>query len=105
MGIPRTLAQNCGANTIRTLTTLRAKHAEGDKSTWGINGLTGKLEDMKELGIFEPLSVKLQVYKTAVETAILLLRIDDIVSGSKKKDGGAAGPAVDHGAAPPGMDM
>merc|ERR1740123_2901052 len=27
--IPRTLAQNCGANTIRTLTTLRAKHAEG----------------------------------------------------------------------------
>jgi len=91
--IPRTLAQNCGANTIRTLTTLRAKHAEGDKSTWGINGLTGKLEDMKELGIFEPLSVKLQVYKTAVETAILLLRIDDIVSGSKKKDGGAAGGA------------
>merc|ERR1719458_1132614 len=84
--IPRTLAQNCGANTIRTLTTLRAKHAEGDKSSWGINGLTGKLEDMKELGIFEPLAVKLQTYKTAVETAILLLRIDDIVSGSKKKE-------------------
>merc|ERR1719238_850959 len=84
--IPRTLAQNCGANTIRTLTPLRAKHAEGDKSTWGINGLTGKLEDMKELGIFEPLAVKLQTYKTAVETAILLLRIDDIVSGSKKKE-------------------
>merc|ERR1719436_498283 len=92
--IPRTLAQNCGVNTIRTLTTLRAKHAEGDKSTWGINGLTGKLEDMKDLGIFEPLAVKLQTYKTAVETAILLLRIDDIVSGSKKKDGsGAAGGA------------
>lgn len=29
----------------------------------------------------------LQVYKTAVETAILLLRIDDIVSGSKKRAG------------------
>lgn len=27
--IPRTLAQNCGANTIRTLTALRAKHASG----------------------------------------------------------------------------
>lgn len=37
-------------------------------------------------GIWEPLSVKLQTYKTAIETAILLLRIDDIVSGSKKKD-------------------
>nr|QBH73665.1 chaperonin [Thermobia domestica] len=83
--IPRTLAQNCGANTIRTLTALRAKHATGC-STWGINGETGEIVDMKELGVWEPLSVKLQTYKTAVETAILLLRIDDIVSGSKKKD-------------------
>merc|ERR1711988_992028 len=89
--IPRTLAQNCGANTVRTLTTLRAKHAEGDNASCGINGLTGKIEDMKALGIFEPLAVKLQTYKTAVETAILLLRIDDIVSGSKKKDGAGGG--------------
>lgn len=83
--IPATLAQNCGANTIRTLTALRAKHATG-AHTWGINGETGQLVDMTELGIWEPLSVKLQTYKTAVETAILLLRIDDIVSGSKKRD-------------------
>ncbi|CAK7307666.1 T-complex protein 1 subunit gamma [Vulpes lagopus] len=27
----------------------------------------------------------MQTYKTAVETAVLLLRIDDIVSGHKKK--------------------
>jgi len=89
--IPRTLAQNCGANTIRTLTALRAKHAShshGDNTscTWGINGETGEIVDMKVLGVWEPLSVKMQVYKTAIETAILLLRIDDIVSGSKKKD-------------------
>ena len=83
--IPRTLAQNCGANIIRTLTSLRAKHANGEV-TWGINGESGELVDMKELKIWEPLAVKLQVYKTAIETAILLLRIDDIVSGSKKKD-------------------
>merc|ERR1719402_75305 len=105
--IPRTLAQNCGANTIRTLTALRAKHAqEGEKNVnWGINGETGTLADMSELGIWEPLAVKLQVYKTAVETAILLLRIDDIVSGSKKRgDVGGQGPAVDHGAPmDPGM--
>lgn len=98
--IPRTLAQNCGANTIRTLTALRAKHASHPASagpcTWGIDGESGQIVDMKEKGIWEPLSVKLQVYKTAVETAILLLRIDDIVSGSKKRDGGdgtGAGPA------------
>merc|ERR1711936_170692 len=104
--IPRTLAQNCGANTIRSLTALRAKHAKEEEKNvnWGINGETGELADMSALGIWEPLSVKLQVYKTAIETAILLLRIDDIVSGSKKKgDVGAQGPAVDHGAAPPDM--
>merc|ERR1719471_436266 len=85
--IPRTLAQNCGANTIRSLTALRAKHAHEEEKNvnWGINGESGELADMSALGIWEPLSVKLQVYKTAIETAILLLRIDDIVSGSKKK--------------------
>lgn len=83
--IPRTLIQNCGGKVIRTLTALRAKHAAGCK-TWGINGETGEIMDTVTAGIWEPLSVKTQVYKTAVETAILLLRIDDIVSGSKKKD-------------------
>jgi len=101
--IPRTLAQNCGANTIRSLTALRAKHAlEAEKNVnWGINGETGELTDMSTLGIWEPLSVKLQVFKTAIETAILLLRIDDIVSGSKKR-GEPEGPAVNH-APDPGM--
>jgi len=104
--IPRTLAQNCGANTIRSLTALRAKHAlEAEKNVnWGINGETGELADMDKLGIWEPLSVKLQVYKTAIETAILLLRIDDIVSGSKKR-GEAEGPAVNHAADPSMMSM
>ncbi|XP_005180776.1 T-complex protein 1 subunit gamma [Musca domestica] len=88
--IPRTLAQNCGANTIRTLTALRAKHAShsGDGvCAWGIDGESGEIVDMNVKGIWEPLAVKMQTYKTAVETAILLLRIDDIVSGSKKKGG------------------
>merc|ERR1719458_543269 len=103
--IPRTLAQNCGANTIRSLTALRAKHAvEGEKNVnWGVNGETGELTDMSTLGIWEPLAVKLQVYKTAVETAILLLRIDDIVSGSKKR--GDEGPAINHAADPSMMSM
>ncbi|KAM3961653.1 chaperonin containing TCP1 subunit 3 [Aphomia sociella] len=83
--IPRTLAQNCGANTIRTLTALRARHATG-ASTYGVDGISGEVVDMAVRGVWEPLAVKLQVYKTAVETAILLLRIDDIVSGSKKKN-------------------
>ena len=85
--IPRTLSQNCGANTIRTLTELRAKHTKDEGRTMGVDGTTGKITDMHDLGVWEPLSVKLQVYKTAIETATLLLRIDDIVSGTKRADG------------------
>merc|ERR1712106_1311936 len=85
--IPRTLSQNCGANTIRTLTELRAKHTTEQGRTMGVDGTTGKIVDMNDLGVWEPLSVKLQVFKTAIETATLLLRIDDIVSGTKRADG------------------
>ena len=84
--IPQTLAQNCGVSVIRTITQLRAKHAEAydahmageDKGkpwscSWGINGVTGELVDMKEYGIWEPLSVKVQTIKTAIESACMIL--------------------------------
>ena len=90
--IPRTLAQNCGANVIRTLTKLRAKHAEateestgGRACTFGIDGNKGTIVDMKELGVWEAYAVKVQSIKTAVESAAMLLRIDDIVSGLSQK--------------------
>eukprot|EP01137_Pigoraptor_chileana_P019541 Opistho-2@80703 len=83
--IPRTLIQNCGANVIRTLTALRAKHATAGNITWGIDGDQGVLADMKDLGIWEPVSVKVQTIKTAIETAVMILRIDDIVSGLKRE--------------------
>ncbi|KAF9362427.1 T-complex protein 1 subunit gamma [Mortierella sp. NVP85] len=78
--IPRTLIQNCGGNAIKVLTSLRAKHATGNHS-WGIDGLAGKIVDMHEYGIWEPNAVKAQTIKTAIESACLLLRVDDIVSG------------------------
>ena len=93
--IPRTLVQNCGASVIRQMTALRAKHAKwggakeekGTPCKWGIDGLTGEISDMEKLEVYDPLAVKLQVYKTAVETAVLLLRIDDIIQGTRKADG------------------
>ena len=61
------MIQNCGANVIRTLTALRSKHAQDGNLTWGVDGDNGNLVDMKQLGIWEPLSVKQQTYKTAIE--------------------------------------
>lgn len=45
----------------------QAKHTQEGSQTWGVNGESGALVDMKDLGIWEPLAVKLQTYKTAVE--------------------------------------
>jgi len=87
--IPRTLAENCGANVIRVMTDLRTKHMQGpSNSSWGVNGVTGEMADMHQLGIWEPYCVKTQTLKTAIESACLILRIDDVVSGTRKKRGG-----------------
>ena len=64
--IPRTLVTNSGASPIRVLTQLRAKHV-AKEHTWGIDGDTGKIVDMKEYGVWEPEAVKLQSIKTAIE--------------------------------------
>lgn len=50
-----------------SLSSLQAKHTQEGSQTWGVNGESGALADMKELGVWEPLAVKLQTYKTAVE--------------------------------------
>jgi T-complex protein 1 subunit gamma len=36
---------------------------------------------MCKANVWEPVAVKLQVFKTAIESAAMLLRIDDVVSG------------------------
>lgn len=84
--IPRTLATNCGVKTIRVITQLRAKHAEDPvaNSSWGIDGTTGNVANIRDLNIWEPTVVKSQSIKTAIEASIMLLRVDKIVSGSGK---------------------
>jgi len=92
--IPRTLVQNAGASPIKVLTDLRAKHAEG-LSTFGVDGDTGKIVDMKDLGIWEPQAVKLESIKTAVESACTLLRVDDIVGAKSAQQAGNGGAGED----------
>ncbi|KIY69528.1 T-complex protein 1 [Cylindrobasidium torrendii FP15055 ss-10] len=91
--IPRTLVQNAGGNAMRVLTELRAKHANGEHS-WGVNGDAGKPADMKTYGLYESASVKIQILKTAVEAARMLLRVDDVVQAVRKdREGGGGGGA------------
>ncbi|CAM0910428.1 unnamed protein product [Alopecurus aequalis] len=90
--IPRTLLQNCGLSVIRTMTQLQGKHANGENPWVGIDGRTGDIVDMKERKIWDSYSVKAQTFKTAIESACMLLRIDDIVSGIKKKQAPGGAP-------------
>ncbi|THH27524.1 hypothetical protein EUX98_g6663 [Antrodiella citrinella] len=98
--IPRTLVQNSGGNAMRVLTELRAKHANGEHS-WGINGETGKIVDMKEYGLYESASVKIQILKTAIEASRVLLRVDDVVQATRRDREQGGGGGGGGGAAPP----
>ena len=83
--IPITLAENAGLDPIEIITELRARHDKGE--LWaGVDVLSGRVADMKALGVYEPLVVKLQVIKSASEAATMILKIDDVIAASKTKE-------------------
>lgn len=99
--IPRTLIMNCGGDAVRMLTELRAKHAAGEDPSWGIDGIRANLIKMKDApggGIWESVAVKTQTIKTAIESACMILRVDDIVAGITKKDKTGRSPMASAGA-------
>lgn len=99
--IPRSLAHNCGADVVRLMTDLRSRHAvAGAGVQWGVDGNKGQVADVKSLGIMDTFAVKQQTFRTAIEAAAMLLRIDDIISGlsKKKRGGGGGGPAHEQDA-------
>ena len=77
--VPRTLAENAGLDPVTTLIELRKAHADG-QSHAGINVYEGGVVDMKEANVVEPMRVVEQAIQSATETAIMILRIDDVIS-------------------------
>jgi len=77
--IPRTLAENAGLDPVTTLIELRKAHADGHSHA-GINVYEGGVVDMKSANIVEPMRVVEQAIQSATETAIMILRIDDVIS-------------------------
>jgi thermosome len=94
--IPLTLTENAGLDPIDILSELRARHEKGE--TWaGIEVHSGKVQDMTQAGVFEPLAVKKQIIKSATEAASMILKIDDVIAAGKMKS-----PPTPPGG-PPGM--
>jgi thermosome len=88
--VPRTLAENAGLDELDILLNLRRAHKKGQK-TAGINVFTGKIEDMIENHVIEPLRVGTQEIKAATEAAVMILRIDDVIAAKAFSGGGGAG--------------
>jgi thermosome len=90
------LTENAGLEPIDVLSELRARHEKGE--TWtGIEAREGKIQDMAKAGVFEPITVKKQIIKSATEAATMILKIDDVIASGKMK-----APPTPPGGAPGG---
>jgi chaperonin GroEL (HSP60 family) len=102
--VPLTLGENAGLDPVDLLLELRARHEKGEK--WaGVDVFGGKIKDMRELEVYEPLAVKKQTIKSAAEAATMILRVDDVIASGRMKappmpPGGM--PGGGYGGMPPG---
>ena len=85
--VPKTLAENAGLESIDIIAELRAAHEKTDGQPMGVNVFKGKVENMLNNGVVEPLVVKEQAVKSAAESASMILRIDDVIAATKPKEG------------------
>ena len=99
--IPVAIAQNAGLDPIDILVELKSKHNTPANVWFGVSTKTGKAADMLKMDVIEPLRVKTQVIKSAVEAVTMILRVDDVFAskGGSMPGPGPGGP----GGMPPGM--
>jgi len=102
--VPKTLSENAGLDPIDMMLEIRNAHSKGKKYA-GINVLQGKVDDMIEQKVIEPLRVSLQEILAASEAATMILRIDDVIAskGGGGDGGGGMPPGAGMGGMPPGM--
>nr|MDO8113208.1 thermosome subunit beta [Candidatus Sigynarchaeota archaeon] len=89
--IPITLVENAGLDAIQIVGDIRAAHKTKADVFKGYNLFTNKVEDMKVAGVLEPATLIKTAIKTAAEAATMIIRIDDVIKGSKLGGGGGRG--------------
>ncbi len=100
--IPRTLAENAGLDGIDVLMELNNAHEEDGLKNHGIEIVSGKVSDMTEAKVVEPLRVKSQAIEAATEVANMILRIDDVIASKGGGEDGGGPPAGGPGGGMPG---
>jgi thermosome len=76
--IPKTLIENAGQDALDKLVEARSAHEAGNRNA-GIS-MDGDVANMMDLNVIDPLRVKTNAIESAAETAIMILRIDDIIA-------------------------
>ena len=98
--IPKILAENAGLDPIDVMVALRSSHEKADGLWMGVDVVTGKPVEMMKLGVIEPVIVKEQAIKSAVEAASMILRIDDVIAAAKPPPTPPKGPPGGEGMPP-----
>ncbi|MCW4046996.1 MAG: thermosome subunit beta [Candidatus Bathyarchaeota archaeon] len=78
--IPMMLAENAGLDPIDIMVSLRAEHESQHSPYYGVDVFSGKIKNMLDLNVIEPVRVKQQVIKSATEAANMILKIDDLIA-------------------------
>jgi T-complex protein 1 subunit alpha len=95
--IPKTLAVNAAQDATELVAKLRAHHniaqtdpTKKDLTMSGLDLVSGKIRNNLEYGVLEPSISKIKSIKFAVEAAITILRIDDVIrlTPKQKEQGG-----------------
>lgn len=101
--VPRTLATNAGMDGGRTLVRLHTAHHDG-RDTMGVDSIVGTIADVLDDDdpIVEPALLKREIYSTATELAIKLIRIDEQLEATELNpdDDGIPGPGEEGAPVP-----
>jgi len=82
--LPTIIADNGGYDSAELVSKLRAAHYNGEKYA-GLDMKAGAIANMAELGVTEPLRVKLQIINSASEAAEMILRVDHIQKSAPRQ--------------------
>jgi chaperonin GroEL (HSP60 family) len=86
--VPRTLAENSGQNATAIIAKLYAEHAAG-RDAVGVDVDGAGTKDAVAAGVLDSLAVKAHAIKLAAETAITVLRVDQIIMSVRRLRRGA----------------
>jgi T-complex protein 1 subunit theta len=85
--VPRTLAENSGQDATAIMSSLYEQHLDGKAPNVGVDISGGKTYDAAAAEVVDVLSTKESAIRLAVDAAITVLRVDQIIM-SKKAGGG-----------------